>query len=197
MEKHHSTAKKSTTVKSTANGKGTSQHRNTRGESHLSGTSHKANRASGASKRQPVRDSKLREFFIDELKDILWAEQKLVKTLPKMQKAATARELQEAFASHQKETEGHVERLERAFDLLGEKSHPKKCDAMEGITEEGSSVIADTEEGTATRDVGLVMAGQKAEHYEIATYGSLITIAQTLGLDDVAALLEETLQEEK
>jgi ferritin-like metal-binding protein YciE len=144
-----------------------------------------------------VQDSKLEEFFVDELKDIYWAEKKLVKTLPKLQKAATSEQLKAAFESHLDETEVHVERLEKAFELLGQKAVAKKCDAMEGITEEGSSVIEDTDEGTATRDVALVMAGQKAEHYEIATYGSLIQIASILGHDDVAQLLSQTLAEEK
>lgn len=145
----------------------------------------------------PVEDSKLKEFFIDELKDIYWAEKKLVKTLPKLEKAASSEELKSAFGNHLEETKTHVQRLEQAFKLLGEKAMAKKCDAMEGITEEGSSVIEDTDDGTATRDVALVMAGQKAEHYEIATYGGLIQIAHILGQDEVAGLLEETLEEEK
>ena len=142
-------------------------------------------------------DSRLLDFFVDELKDIYWAEQKLVKTLPKLARAATTVELKDAFTSHLKETEGHVGRLEKAFKLLDKKPVAKKCDAMQGITEEGSSVIEDTKEGTATRDVALVLAGQKAEHYEIATYGGLIQLAHTLGQEDVADLLSETLEEEK
>ena len=142
-------------------------------------------------------DSALEEFFVDELKDIYWAEKKLVKTLPKLQKAANSEELKQAFGNHLTETEGHVERLEQAFEMLGHKPQAKKCDAMEGITEEGASVIEDTKAGTATRDVALVLAGQKAEHYEIATYGGLIQIAKTLGHNDVANLLQQTLQEEK
>jgi ferritin-like metal-binding protein YciE len=148
-------------------------------------------------KQTPVSDSKLEEFLVDELKDIYWAEKKLVKTLPKLQKAATSDQLKEAFGNHLSETETHVERLEQAFEMLGQRPQAKKCDAMEGITEEGASVIEDTEEGTATRDVALVMAGQKAEHYEIATYGGLIQIAKTLGHNDVADLLAQTLEEEK
>jgi len=139
----------------------------------------------------------LKEFFVDELKDIYWAEKKLVKVLPKLEKAATSEELKQAFGNHLAETEEHVERLEKAFEMLGEKPQAKKCDAMEGITEEGASVIEDTDEGSATRDVALVMAGQKAEHYEIATYGGLIQIAKTLGHNDVADLLQQTLEEEK
>jgi ferritin-like metal-binding protein YciE len=152
---------------------------------------------SNGQKKRAVQDSRLEEFFLDELKDIYWAEQKLVKTLPKLQKAATSTELQEAFGSHLEETKTHVQRLEQAFKLLGEKAVAKKCDAMEGITEEGSSVIQDTEDGTATRDVALVMAGQKAEHYEIATYGGLVQIAGILGHEKVSQLLAETLEEEK
>lgn len=148
-------------------------------------------------KQDPVSDSALEEFFVDELKDIYWAEKKLVKTLPKLQKAANSGELKQAFGNHLTETEGHVERLEKAFEMLGHKPQAKKCDAMEGITEEGASVIEDTKAGTATRDVALVLAGQKAEHYEIATYGGLIQIAKTLGHNDVANLLQQTLQEEK
>ena len=149
------------------------------------------------SRTKQSSDSALEEFFVDELKDIYWAEKKLVKTLPKLQKAASSDELKQAFGNHLTETEGHVERLEQAFDMLGHKPQAKKCDAMEGITEEGASVIEETKAGTATRDVALVLAGQKAEHYEIATYGGLIQIAKTLGHNDVASLLQQTLQEEK
>ena len=144
-----------------------------------------------------VEESALNELFIDELKDIYWAEQHLVKALPKMAKAATSGELRSAIEEHLEETENHVTRLEKVFSLLGEKAVAKKCDAMEGIIEEGSSIIEDTDEGTSTRDVGLILAGQKAEHYEISTYGGLFEIAKTLGLDSVAKLLATTLEEEK
>ena len=142
-------------------------------------------------------DSRLKEFFIDELKDIYWAEKHLVKTLPKMKKAATSSELQDAFAEHLEVTKTHVTRLEEAFEALGEKAQAKKCDAMEGITKEGESIIEDTEEGTSTRDVGLILAAQKVEHYEISTYGGLHQLAITLGLEDVTDILEQTLEEEK
>src|SRR5258708_29160251 len=145
----------------------------------------------------PITDSALEEFLVDELKDIYRAEKKLVKTLPKLQKAANSDELKQAFGNHLSETESHVERLEKAFEMLGQKAHSKKCEAMEGITEEGAAVIEDTKEGTATRDVALILSGQKAEHYEIATYGGLIQIAKTLGHNDVARLLLQTLEEEK
>lgn len=143
------------------------------------------------------QDSLLKEFFIDELKDIYWAEKNLVKALTKMEKKATSEELAEAFASHRGETEEHVSRLEEAFELLGKKAQAKKCDAMNGIIEEAQAIISDTEKDTMTRDVGLIFAGQKAEHYEIATYGGLITVAETLGLTKVAKILKKTLGEEK
>ncbi len=139
----------------------------------------------------------LKEFFIDELKDIYWAEKHLVKTLPKMQKAATATELKNAFVDHLEVTKTHVTRLEQAFESLGKKAQAKKCDAMEGITKEGEGIIEETEEGTSTRDVGLILAAQKVEHYEISTYGGLSQLATTLGLTDIAELLSQTLAEEK
>jgi ferritin-like metal-binding protein YciE len=142
-------------------------------------------------------NSELKEFFVDELKDIYWAEKHLVKTLPKMKKAASSDELKEAFESHLQVTEKHVSRLEQVFELMGEKAQTKKCEAMEGITREGESIIEETQKGTATRDVGLILAAQKVEHYEISTYGGLTQLAKTLGLDNVAELLYSTLQDEK
>jgi ferritin-like metal-binding protein YciE len=150
-----------------------------------------------AGKKSPVSDSLLEEFFHDELKDIYWAEQHLVKTLPKMKQAASTQELQDAFEEHLQVTKTHVERLEQVFEMLGHKAQGKKCDAMDGLTKEGESIIEDTEEGTATRDVGLIMAAQKVEHYEIATYGGLTTLAKTMGRDDIASILHTTLEEEK
>ncbi|MBL7712861.1 MAG: ferritin-like domain-containing protein [Chitinophagaceae bacterium] len=146
---------------------------------------------------QDTRDSALMELFTDELKDIYWAEKHLVKALPKMQKAASAAELADAFGKHLEETKGHVERLEEVFGLLGKKAQAKKCDAMEGLVEESKSIIEDTEDGTATRDVGLILAAQKVEHYEIATYGGLAQLAKTLKLGEVAKILGQTLEEEK
>lgn len=142
-------------------------------------------------------DSMLQEFFGDEIKDIYYAEKHIIKTLPKMMKAATSPELKQAFQEHLEVTKTHVTRLENVFELLGKKPQAKKCDAIEGITKEGEGIIEETEEGTATRDVGLILAAQKVEHYEIATYGGLAQLATTLGLDDVAELLTATLEEEK
>ncbi|WP_183566072.1 ferritin-like domain-containing protein [Mucilaginibacter sp. SP1R1] len=142
-------------------------------------------------------DSKLREFFIDQLEDLLWAEKKLVKTLPKLQEAATSAELKDAFGNHLTQTQNHVTRLEQVFGLIGEDVDTTKCAAMAGIVDEGEDIIDETEEGTAQRDVGLIFAGQKAEHYEIATYGGMVTLAKTLGYSDAADLLGQTLEEEK
>ncbi len=141
--------------------------------------------------------SALLEFFTNELKDIYWAEKNLVKALPKMKKAATSVELQEAFALHLEQTKTHVERLEQVFEILGKKAQAKKCDAMEGLLKEGDSIIEDTEKGSATRDVGLIIAAQKVEHYEIATYGGLAQLAKTLGMEEIKNILGETLDEEK
>jgi ferritin-like metal-binding protein YciE len=141
--------------------------------------------------------SALLEFFSDELKDIYWAEKHLVKALPKMKKAATSPELQDAFETHLEQTKTHVERLEKVFELLGKKAQAKKCDAMEGLVKEGESIIEDTDEDTATRDVGLILAAQKVEHYEIATYGALAQLAKTLGMTEAKNLLGTTLDEEK
>ena len=143
------------------------------------------------------KDSALEDFFIDEIKDIYWAEKHLVKTLPKLQKASTSEQLQHAFAEHLEATKEHVSRLEQVFEILGQKAQAKKCDAMEGITKEGERIINDTEKGTATRDVGLILAAQKAEHYEISTYGGLTQLARTLGHEDIANVLHATLNEEK
>lgn len=142
-------------------------------------------------------DSMLKEFFVDELKDIYYAEKHIAKTLPKMKKAATSMELKQAFEDHRVMTLNQVTRLEQVFELLGEKAKGKKCEAIEGITKEGEGIIEDTEAGTATRDVGLILAAQKVEHYEISTYGGLAQLAVTLGLNDAAELLRTTLEEEK
>lgn len=134
---------------------------------------------------------------MDELKDIYWAEKHLVKALPKLKKAATSPELAAAFEKHAQETQTHIETLEQVFSLLDEKAAAKKCDAMAGLLEEADSIIEDTESGTLTRDAGLILAAQKVEHYEIATYGTLRVFAENMGHTDVADLLAQTLENEK
>ena len=146
---------------------------------------------------QEENNSMLHELFLEELRDIYWAEKHLVKALPKMEKATSSDQLAEAFADHLVVTQEQVSRLEQVFELLGEKARGKKCDAMEGLVKEAESVIEDTKDGTSTRDVALIIAAQKVEHYEIATYGGLATLAKTLGKNEVAKLLAQTLDEEK
>jgi ferritin-like metal-binding protein YciE len=142
-------------------------------------------------------NSQLEKLFTDSLKDIYWAEKQLTKTLPKMKKAATTDELKSAIEEHLAQTEGHVKRLEQVFDMCGKKVQAKKCDAMEGLIKEGDSIVEETQSGSMTRDAGIIMAAQKVEHYEIATYGSLVQIAKTLGMNDAAGVLHLTLDEEK
>ncbi len=143
-----------------------------------------------------IKQSQLMKLFEDELKDIYWAEKALTKALPKMIKNATAPELVEALQNHLEETEGHVTRAEQVFEVLGKKATAKKCEAMAGLIKESEEIMSDTEKG-AMRDAGIISAGQKVEHYEIASYGTLRTFAETLGLTEAVELLEETLNEEK
>ena len=154
-----------------------------------------AGKASGMTGK--MKDSEFHEFFVDELKDIYWAEKHLVKALPKMKKAATSPELAAAFDKHTAETQTHIETLEQVFALLEEKPAAKKCDAMAGLLEEAEGIIEDTEEGTMIRDAGLILAAQKVEHYEIATYGTLKTFAACMGHTEVEQLLQQTLDNEK
>jgi len=154
------------------------------------------NAASGRAKTTQ-QDPALKKFFIEALKDIYWAEKHLVKALPKLRKAASSDQLRDAIEAHLGVTQVHVTRMEDVFGMLGEKALAKKCDAMEGLVKEGEGVIDNTETGSATRDVALIMAVQKVEHYEIATYGGLAQLAATLRLDNAAQLLRQTLKEEK
>ncbi len=134
----------------------------------------------------------LRETFVDELRDLFDAEKQLLKALPKLAKASENEDLKAAFESHLEETEGQIERLKEVFQLFDEEPRGKKCKGMEGLIEEGSEMIEE-EAG----DAALICAAQKAEHYEIATYGSLSAWAKLLGEDQAVELLEENLQEEK
>src|SRR5687768_16491969 len=140
--------------------------------------------------------SQLEKFFHDQLKDIYWAEKHLLKALPKMRKNATTEELKDAIEEHTSQTEQHVTRLEQVFELMGKKPQAKKCDGMDGLSKEGESVLEETEDGSMTRDAGIIMAAQKVEHYEIATYGTLVQLAKVMGNNKVASILETTLEEE-
>ena len=138
----------------------------------------------------------LRELFEDELKDIYWAEKALTKAIPKMIKKATSQELIDALEQHLEVTKGHVQRCEQVFEILGKPARAKKCEAMEGLTKEAEEIMSSTAEGVV-RDAGIISAAQKVEHYEIASYGTLCAFAKTLGENEVAGILEQTLNEEK
>jgi ferritin-like metal-binding protein YciE len=139
---------------------------------------------------------KLNELFHDTLKDIYFAEKKILSTLPKMAKAAQSEELKAAFEKHYTETEGQIERLEKVFAVIEKKPQGKTCAAIVGITDEGAEIMEEYK-GSPALDAGLLGAAQAVEHYEISRYGTLIAWAEELGLDDAVSLLEETLEEEQ
>lgn len=154
------------------------------------------NNSNGKSENGAMQSSQLMKLFEDGLKDIYWAEKALTKALPKMIKNATSEDLIDALEKHLSETEGQIERVEKVFGILNTKPVAKKCDAMEGLIKEGEGIMEECEDGSMM-DAGIIAAGQKIEHYEIASYGTLRTFAETLGMEEVAQLLEETLEEEK
>ena len=138
----------------------------------------------------------LEDLFHDTLKDIYFAEKKILATLPKMEKAAQAGELKAAFKKHHTETQGHIDRLEKVFAIIDKKPVGKTCDAIVGITDEGAEIM-DEYKGSPALDAGLLAAAQAVEHYEISRYGTLKTWANELGLGDAVKLLDATLAEEK
>jgi len=140
---------------------------------------------------------KFEELFKEQLKDIYWAEKHLLKSLPKMKEAASTSTLREAISDHMKETETQIERLEKVFENLGMEKEGKKCEAMEGLLEEADEILDEFKNGKYVKDAAIIMAAQKIEHYEIATYGTLCNMAKIMGNDNVTQLLEETLKEEK
>ncbi len=143
-----------------------------------------------------VYNSKLMKLFEEELKDIYWAEKKLTKAIPKMIDKATSEELKSALETHLGETKGHITRVEQAFEMIDRKAEAQKCQAIAGLVDEAEQIMDDCEDG-AMLDAGIIAAGQKVEHYEIASYGTLVEFAKTLHLNNVADLLSETLEEEK
>lgn len=147
--------------------------------------------------KNEMKTSSLHKFFVSSLKDIYYAENAIIDALEKMQEAATTEELKDAFEDHQLQTKKHVSRLEKVFRLIDEKPEKKECEAIKGIIKEGEEVIKSTREGSMTRDAALIIAAQKVEHYEIATYGGLAQLAITMGHDKAADLLEKTLEEEE
>ncbi|MCO6390873.1 DUF892 family protein [Aliihoeflea aestuarii] len=142
-----------------------------------------------------AKEKTLEDLFHDTLKDIYYAERKILKTLPKMARAAQSDSLKAAFEKHREETEGHIERLQQVFELLGKRPQGKTCDAIEGIVAEGEEII-DEFKGTAALDAGLISSAQAVEHYEMTRYGTLKRWATELGLNDAATLFDATLKEE-
>jgi ferritin-like metal-binding protein YciE len=146
-------------------------------------------------KGESMKLDTLKALYLNELRDLYNAEQQLVKALPKMAKGATSEELQDAFEKHLEQTKTHVERLEEVFEELGEKPKGKTCKAMKGLIDEGSEILKENGEESVI-DAGIIVAAQKVEHYEMASYGSVRTFAQLLGKDRSAELLQTTLDEE-
>jgi ferritin-like metal-binding protein YciE len=143
-----------------------------------------------------MADKDLNDLFLDTLKDIYYAEKQILKSLPKMAKAAASDQLRAAFEMHHDETEGQIGRLEQIFELLDKPARGKKCDAIEGILDEGKEIM-DEYKGASALDAGLLAAAQAVEHYEISRYGTLKSWAGKLGMNEAARLLDQTLNEEK
>jgi len=160
-------------------------------------TAAKTKQKSSASQESMEEQTPFEKLFTNMLKDIYWAEQALVDALKKMSAAATTDALQSAFEDHLFITQKHVSRLERVFASLGMEAEGKQCDAMVGLIKEAEHVMEETEDGSMTRDAGLIIAAQKVEHYEIASYGSLVQVAITLGHEKEAQILDKTLREEE
>jgi ferritin-like metal-binding protein YciE len=191
------TAAKKSPAKKTAVSKKTTASKATAAKATAAKASSKT--ATKASAKTPAKKGsakELKDLFEDSLKDIYWAEKALLKALPVMMKNATDKKLKKAIDSHITETEGQIGRLEKCFKALGKKAQAKKCDAMQGLLDEGKSIIEETEPGTV-RDAGIIAAAQKVEHYEIATYGTLAAFAKVLKEKDCLKYLLETLEEEK
>lgn len=183
-------------TKSTGSRNGTKKSATTRTSTKSSTPARKSSTQKSNGKNGDMPNSKFHQLFMDELKDIYWAEKHLVKALPKMQKAATSAELVDAFADHLAVTKEHVSRVEEIFEMMGVRPVAKKCDAMEGLVAEAQELISEEEESSVL-DAGLIIAAQKVEHYEIAAYGSLRTLANRMGHTEAAGILEQTLTEEK
>jgi len=140
---------------------------------------------------------RLEDLFLETLKDIFFAERQILKGLPKLAKAAADPKLREAFMHHREETEGQVDRLRQVFEVLGKRAQGKTCEAINGLLEEGEELLELAPQPSPVRDAGLIATAQAIEHYEIARYGALVAWAKALGNDQIARLLQETLEEEK
>lgn len=146
---------------------------------------------------QKMMNSMMEKLFIDSLKDIYYVEKTQIKALGRMAKKATTEELREILVQHQEVSQQQLSRLDQVFEIIGKRAQAKRCPALDGLLEEAEEVMSETEDDTLTRDVALIISAQKVEHYEIAAYGSLSTLARTYGMQEVADLLQETLDEEK
>ena len=166
------------------------------GRAHSNGSKSGSNGSSNENSSKGMQSSQLMKLFEEELKDIYWAEKALTKAIPKMIKNATSKELIQALEDHLEETKEQVTRVEQVFEVIGKKATAKKCEAMEGLIKEAEAIMEECEEGPMC-DAGIISAGQKVEHYEIASYGTLRQFAETLGLNEAAELLLTTLNEEK
>lgn len=151
----------------------------------------------GVNKNENRKGSPLYIFFMNSLKDLFYAEHALLDALQKLEDASSNEELKDAFEDHRLQTKKHVSRLEKVFGHLDEIPEKKKCAAMDGLIKEAEEIINSTEEGSSTRDAALIIAAQKAEHYEIASYGGMVQLAISMGWEKIADLLEKTLEEEE
>lgn len=194
--KSSTSATRSSTAKSTPSKTAAAKPTAAKSSTSSRSTTSKTSGSRGTVKAKTTAAEGLRELFVDSLKDIYWAEKALVKALPKMAKNATTQNLINGLNDHTAVTEEQIARLEKVFEIIGKKAVAKKCEAMDGLLKEGQDIMESTEPG-AVRDAGIIAASQKIEHYEIATYGTLCSFAKTLGEDEAAALLHETLAEEK
>jgi len=191
---------KRTNAGSSGSSRLSSRSNSSNGRSQSNGRSSNGRSASSSSRKTQATSSgsaseDLEKVLKNTMKDIYYAEKQLVKALNKMSKAANNEELKEGFEQHREETEGHVEKLGQAFELLGMRAAGKNCPAMDGLIEEGAEAIEEYEKGPA-RDAALIVAAQKVEHYEIAAYGSMHAFAEVLGHDDCAQIFQEILDEE-
>jgi ferritin-like metal-binding protein YciE len=167
------------------------------GRQNKTASTNRSNAKNASNNGNGNQESLLEKFFIDQLKDIYYAEQQLLKAIPKMAQACSTEELEDAFNVHLRQTERQVKRLEKVFQTIGKQAEGKKCEAMDGLVKETETIIKETKEGTMTRDAALIIAAQKVEHYEIATYGGLVQLALTMNLNRAAEILDKTLMEEE
>lgn len=168
-----------------------------KGTTKVGGSGRSSTKAQPQPAQQTEMHSMMEKFFVDQLRDLYYVEKNQIKALGRMAKKATTEELKEIFIEHQEVTQEQLSRLDQVFEIIGKRAQAKKCPAFDGLQEEMDDSVSETEDDTITRDVGLIVSAQKIEHYEIASYGCLSTLARTYGMQEVADLLQESLDEEK